>query len=140
MTTQAHATPQQRIAEMKARAARKEARAQAERERYNRRAFRVAEVRDELLDVLKELRGLPLKPNGEAFAQFGTEDDGTVSVSVIRKGWDIDQESVYETLISFAVTADPEGAYAAVTHDGDVIDLATALDLATAAVEARFDG
>jgi hypothetical protein len=133
------ATPQERIAAMKARAGEKEADAQRRRELSNRRRSLLSLQRDDLLEALKPLNGgLPVTPNGEASTQFSVED-GRLSVCVIRKGWDVDQDSVYETLIAFGVEVDGDGTYAWITHDGDVIDIATALDLATAAVELRFD-
>jgi hypothetical protein len=138
MTTHTQ-TPQERIAAMKARAAEKEAAARIERERADRRLRRITEEQEELLSALESLHGIPLLPNGEASADW-TVDHGQVIVRVLRKCWTEDQENDHEALIVFGVQSDHDGTYAYLTHDGDVIDLDTALDLATAAVEARFDG
>ncbi len=134
-------TVQERIASLKARATQKKQREADELIRLNRKGQLEQQLRDELTAALAPLAKLPLLPNGVVTVDWTCEGQ-TYAVAVGRKGWreaDGEAQDDREVLVSFFVLSDHDGTEAWLTHDGDVIGPDVALDLATAAVEARFD-
>src|SRR5262249_6010716 len=131
-TTMKKLTTAERIAAMKARA-----------EGPERRVRRGAEMRvalqDRLAGMLLPLHGLPVTPGGEGWVgapRQGVESDGLGETTC--ELWRFLPAGCLENLITFTITADHDGTRAWITHDGDEIDVETALDLATAVVESRF--
>lgn len=136
-------TPADRIEAMKAKVAEARRRAEWEAQRTARRRKVANTMLSDLTNALGPLCGLPVLPNGET----GTADrpvpgvDVAYAVTLRRLGWrDHEGEQVNdrETLIEFVATADADGTRGVITHDDTEITLDVALDLATAAVEARF--
>lgn len=135
--------PAARIRWMKERVEQRKADAAAEEGRRKQRNKREQECRDALHSLLAPLAGIPVND-----ADGRGDGDGVTLVcrDATREGWavrvvrrfDREGETCDETVVSFAVASDASGAW--VEHDGTRVTGDVALDLATAAVEARFDG
>lgn len=140
-TNDTRRTPTERIAAMKAAAAEKATREQAEKDRLDRCNRLATSVSDTLLEQLKALDGLPVTPNGVVKVERNYMVSGSPLVSVFRRGWeDIngEDETVMEALFEVEVVSDRDGRKASLMHDDEAITADAALDLATAVVESRF--
>lgn len=131
-------TPEERILAMKERVARKREQEQREQLRQRNQEYRLEEGSAALLEALKSLSDMPVKPNGSIDITY---QPGS-GVLVRRIGWqDVNNgaENDREVLIAFRIATDYDGERWWLEHDGDEVDLGTALDLAVEVVERILD-
>ncbi len=134
-------TPEDRIAAMRATVQARKDREAVERNRQALRKQAAYQAGAMLMAALEVLDGLPLSPYGEVQV-LHQEQHSESPVRVYRK-YDNRDYADYDLLIAFGVgigedLVEGEEFEWWPTHDGERVSGEVALDLATAAVEARF--
>ncbi len=144
MKKQQQQTPEERIAAMRATVQARKDREALERQRQALRKQAAYQAAEMFVEALSGLSGLPVTPSGEV-AIFCIEEGGPQHVRVVRKyvASSSGQAFSHEVLIQFGVEVGEDLVEGEEfewwpTHDGERVTGEIALDLATAAVEARF--